>query len=155
MIDQGVNPHICSCSGKTQYDRRSLSHLKNVTPLKSVHFIIKRISSDVAGDPWHSSNGIYPATFTTVIGQGGEGSVLGGELNGVEVALKFVKVGAIKPVVTVNDGFANKETKLSEMSTMNDAKGSCVLKLLGHYRLVYLTKLLKTYFFKFKPTTVL
>ena len=143
MIDQGVNPHIRDHEGDTQYDRYSLSKLNNITPLKSVHFIIKRISSDVAGNPWRYSNGTYPVTFTDVIEQGGEGSVLGGELNGVEVAFKFVKIGEIKYTRKVKDGLANLDTRLSEMRTMNDAKGSCVLEMLGHYRLVHLTKILK------------
>ena len=127
MIDQGVNPHIRDFDGDTQYDLRSLSHLNNITPLKSVYFIIKMISSDVAGNPWRYQNGIYPATFTDVIEQRDEGSVLGGELDGgKKVVFKFVK--------QVVRRLADLETKLSEMSTMNDVAGSCALKILGHYR---------------------
>ena len=134
MIDQGVNPNIRDYKYDTQCDYFSLSHLDNITPLKSVHFIIKTISSNVAGDPWRYQNGIYNATFTDVIGQGGEGSVLGGELNGVEVAFKFVKIGKIKYTEDIEVALADLDTRLSEMSTMNDVADSCALKILGHYR---------------------
>ena len=129
-----MNPHIRDCNGFTEYDYYFLSQLKNVPTLKSVHFIIKSITSTVAGDSWRYTNGIYPVTIIDIIGQGGEGVVLGGELNGVKVALKFVKIGALKFTEFTKDGLADLDTRLSEMTAMNASAGSCVLEVLGHYR---------------------
>ena len=99
-----MNPRIRYYGGYTHYNRYSLAKLKNVPTLKSVHFILKSITSTVAGDPWRYTNGIYPVTIIDIIGQGGEGIVLGGKLNGVKVALKFVKIGALKYAEMMKDG---------------------------------------------------
>ena len=138
MIDGGANPHIVEYSGVNQYDIYSLSNINGAKAMpKSVHFTIKRISAVVAGEPWRTSNGVFPANFTDRIGAGGEGAVIGGELNGVKVAFKFVRVGTIQHKDSVSDGLADLDTRLSEMDSMNAAAGSSVLKLLGHYRLEY------------------
>ena len=49
MVDLGVNPHVRDYGGYTQYDEATFSHLNNITPLKSVYFIVKEISSSIAG----------------------------------------------------------------------------------------------------------
>ena len=138
MIDGGVNPHIRSYTGETEYDYYSLSNLKDAKAMpKSVNFLIKKISPAVPGEPWRTSNGVFPASYTDRIGAGGEGAVIGGELKGKKVAFKFVKVGAIQKKDNVKDGLADLDTRLSEMETMSKAAGSNVLELLGHYRLEY------------------
>ena len=143
MIDGGANPHIVEYSGVNQYDIYSLSKLNGAKAMpKSVNFLIKKISPAVPGEPWRTTNGVFPATFTDRIGAGGEGAVVGGELNGVKVAFKFVRIGTIQHKQNVDDGLADLDSRLSEMETMSKAAGSSVLKLLGHYRLEY--------FFKYK-----
>ena len=138
MIDGGVNPHIRSYTGETEYDYYSLSNLNGARAMpKSVHFKIKSISAAVAGEPWRTTNGVFPAIFTDRIGAGGEGAVVGGELNGVKVAFKFVRIGTIQHKQNVDDGLADLDSRLSEMETMSKAAGSNVLELLGHYRLEY------------------
>ena len=102
---------------------------------KSVNFLIKKISPTVAGEPWRTTNGVFPAIFTDRIGAGGEGAVIGGILNGVKVAFKFVRIGTIQKKDKVSDGLADLDTRLGEMNSMNAAAGSSMLKLLGHYRL--------------------
>ena len=137
MISQGVNPHIINSSGESFYHRHPLSHLKNITPLKSVYFIVKQISNWIVGDPWRYSNGIYPATITDAIGEDGEGMVFDGKLDsGKVVAFKFVRIGAVKATELVSAlVMADLDTRLSKMSTTNPAASSCVLNVLGYYRL--------------------
>lgn len=137
MISQGVNPHIINSSGESFYHRHPLSHLKNITPLKSVYFIVKQISNWIVGDPWRYSNGIYPATITDAIEEDGEGMVFDGKLDsGKKVTFKFARIGAVKVTKFVSTVMADLDTKLSKMSTTNPAAGSCVLEVLGYYRLV-------------------
>jgi len=81
-------------------------------------------------------NGINPATYSEVLGKGGEATVLGAELEecGTKVALKFVKVGAHKPIQYINEAMDDIDTRLNEMIKMNAAAGTRVLEMLGHYR---------------------
>ena len=144
MANRDANPHFVDDKGNTQYKLNSLQHLEKVERLtKSVYFTIKEMDREdgsrfVVGEPWKYKNGIYPATYIKVIGGGGEGTVLGAELKkcGTKVALKFVKVGALKHTKGVDDGLADLDTRLGEMTAMNAVKGSCVLEVFGHYRLV-------------------
>lgn len=131
MVDKGVNPHIRDSQGNTQYAKHNFSNLKNVTHTKSVYFN----AESVVGVPRTYTNGIYPVNITDVIdAKGGEGIVLGGlNWQGVgptgtialgdsncdkKVALKFVKTDGLKHTV------------------LKTVEGSCLLQMLGHYRLV-------------------
>lgn len=134
MIDQGANPHIIDDTGKSSYDFFSLWHLNNFTILKSVYFIVEQFSNSIVGYPWRYSNGVFPATFTELIGKGDGGIVLAGESNGVKVAFKFVKIGTLTVGGKVADALADLDTILSEMTTKNATASSCVFKLFGHYR---------------------
>ena len=80
-------------------------------------------------------NGVYPGRFGRVIGQGGEGTVLSGYWHGEEAAFKFIPVRKQQfGTGFVKDGLADLATRLNEMLTMQSTHGSCILKVLGHYR---------------------
>ena len=79
-------------------------------------------------------NDVYPGQFDRVIGQGGEGTVVSGYWHGEEAAFKFIPVRKQQFQRSVDDGLADLATRLNEMVTMQSTPGSCILKILGHYR---------------------
>ena len=125
----------------TQYDLHSLASLSNIPTVKSIAFSVKSFpctcSTLCAGDlsnEWFYINGVYPGQFDRVIGQGGEGIVLSGYWHGEEAAFKFIPVRKQQAQRKVEDGLADLATRLNEMLTMQSTRGSCILKILGHYR---------------------
>ena len=79
-------------------------------------------------------NGVYPGKFDRVIGHGGEGVVVSGYWHGEEAAFKFIPVQKQQYQRYADDGLADLATRLNEMLTMQSTRGSCILKILGHYR---------------------
>ena len=118
-----------------------MASLPNITTVKSIAYAVKSFpctcSSFCAGDlskEWFYLEGVYPGQFGRVIGQGGEGIVIGGYWHGEEAAFKFTPVRKQQWQDSVKDGLADLATRLNEMLTMQATPGSCILKILGHYR---------------------
>ena len=133
MIDRGVNPFIVQYAGITQYNRWSLTSLSNLPQQKSIYFLVKPFDA-LQHEPWHYETGIFPGEFNDVIGSGGESVVIGGILNGEEVAYKYVDIGQQTHTSTVSEGLADMTTRLNEMHQMESITGSCILSIKGHFR---------------------
>ena len=133
MIDQGVNPFVVYYSGSTQYNHWSLSSLSNLPHQKSIYFQVKQFDA-LHQEPWHYETGVFPGQFNDVIGSGGEGVVLGGILNGEEVAYKYVDIGEQDFKRNTSEGLADMTTRLNEMHQMESITGSCILPIKGHFR---------------------
>ena len=141
LIDAGVNPHVLDHNDETDYNVYSLASLSNIPSVKSIAFAVKSFpctcSTLCGGDlskEWFYLNGVYPGQFDRVIGQGGEGTVLSGFWHGEEAAFKFIPVRKQQFQAKSSDGLADLATRLNEMLTMQSTPGSCILKILGHYR---------------------
>ena len=147
MIDKGVNPFVVDHHGNTEYNQWSLSSekLSNLPQIKSCYFPVK-IFPGFPQVPWQYGNGVFPGQFDVVIGQGGEGTVIGGEMNGEPVAYKFVMWTA-SPCIkqkyigkhqqyasSLNDGLADLDTRLNEMNHMQSISGTCIMPIKGHFR---------------------
>ena len=102
MIDLGANPHIRNSSGWTSYDHFGLSDLNNLPSIKSTFYGIKKFETENLEEPWCYTTGVYDGKFGKVIGKGGEGIVVQGELNGDPAAYKFVVVkGVAQPYLSL------------------------------------------------------
>ena len=131
MIDKGFNPFILSgvVDGYTEYKIRSLSSLSNL-PRKSCYFPVKAFSGFPL-NPWNYENGVFQGQFGDVIGQGGEGTVIGGLFNGEKVAYKFVEIGCSS---SYSEARVDVFTQLNEMYEMQSTTGSCILSIELHFR---------------------
>ena len=61
-------------------------------------------------------------------------AVVSGYWHGEEAAFKFIPVRKQQYQAKTSDGLADLATRLNEMLTMQSTRGSCILKILGHYR---------------------
>ena len=109
--------------------------------IKSIFFAVHSFpctcAVECAGDlsnEWFYQNGVYPGRFGDVIGSGAEGIVVSGIWHGEEAAFKFVPVRAQQFPMFSGDGVADLATRLNELTTMQSVTGTCILKMLGHYR---------------------
>ena len=136
MINAGANPHVINFAGNTHYADYSLSNLEYKTPPpKSIYYTVKKIEDFVADEPFFYTNGIFPGTFDELLGHGGEGSVVRGMWGKLKVAYKFVAVE--------NTLSYNLDKQLNEMTTINAARGTSILDIIGHYRYVLVETLQK------------
>lgn len=135
MIDAGVNSNIINSS---PYGTWSLSDVSNIPTTKSVYFLVKKFRI-FNYDPWFYESGVFPAEYNDSIGFGGEGSVIGAEYNGIEVALKYVEIKQKEwnKMQNTKEVWLDLESQLNEMNQMNSVKGTSILKLIGHFRLVF------------------
>ena len=136
MIDNGFNPYIVKCNGKTEFDSRSLSHLTIPEMPKSVYFSIYPDESYPAEmkEPWYYSNGLFPGDFKELIGKGSEGYVISGKWRGIDAAYKFVEIKNQIFQKKVNDGINDLKKRLTEINSLKAVNGSHILKGYGHFR---------------------
>ena len=107
-------PFIVQYDGTSEYNRRSLSSLSNLPQLKSIYFQVKRFNA-LQHETWHYETGVFHGQFDDVIGRGGESIVVGGILNGEEVAYKYVHIGEQVFKKETREGLADLETRLSQI----------------------------------------
>ena len=85
-------------------------------------------------EPWCYTTGVYDGKFGNVIGKGGEGIVIQGELNGDPAAYKFVVVKGLKFIKTFDDSMADMGKRLQEMEEMLATPGDAILPFEAHFR---------------------
>ena len=138
MIDKGVNTFVVDYHGTSIFERRDLSNLINLPTKKSIFFTTQTFpgfedQTDFP-DPWFYETGIFDGKFTSVVGQGASGTVLSGEWFGKKAAFKFIEIGSHKNHRNNVYNLKTLSEKLSEMSSLQEAKGSKLISFYGHYR---------------------
>ena len=136
MIDSGVNPYIVNYQGRTEFELRSLSHLKIPKMPKSVYFSIypdETYPVEIK-EPWYYMNGVFKGGFEEIIGKGGEGHVISGKWMGLNAAFKFVKIEEQKFSKTMTDRTKDLNKRLTQLNALKTIKGSRILVQYGHYR---------------------
>ena len=136
MIDSGANPYILNYLGKTEFDYYSLSHLTIPEMPKSVYFSIYPDESypSKIQHAWYYVNGVFPANFEELIGNGSEGCVVSGKWMGVDAAFKFVEIKNQKFQKKVNDALKDLKYRLTELNALKAIRGSIILQEFGHFR---------------------
>ena len=136
MINTGVNPYIVDYQGRTEFDLRSLSHLKIPKMPKSVYFSIcpdETYPVEIQ-EPWYYINGVFQGDFKEIIGKGGEGYVISGKWMGLKAAFKFVEIEDQKLLKTTTDRTKDLNKRLTQVNALKLIKGSCILVQFGHFR---------------------
>ena len=140
MIDKGANPFIEDYGGSdyTQFKVFKLRHLSNLPTQKSVFYTTRPFPDDFKNkttfqSPWFYETGVF-GQFSSVIGQGASGTVLSGDWFGKKAAYKFVEIGTQSFQEYSEDALKTLNEKLSEMTSIQAAKGSKIVSLYGHYR---------------------
>ena len=140
MIDNGANPHVVPYAGSdyTQSELENLGHLSNLPTQKSVFFTTRPFPDDfknqtIFPDPWFYRTGVF-GQFESVIGQGASGTVLSGDWFGQKAAFKFVEIGLQQFQSDASEALKTLDEKLTEMTSIQAAKGDKVLPFYGHYR---------------------
>ena len=141
MIERGANPHILDSGGNTAISLWGLDNLPNLPDQRSVYFTIRPIFGDARQRndfqaPWFYQTGVFNGYCQSLIGKGASGTVLRGEWYGKNAAFKFVEVKDQKWQVTTEKALKTLDETLSEMITIQATKGSKIVSLYGHYRLV-------------------
>ena len=138
MIDMGVNPFILNHVGQSNYDFYKLASfgLKNLPSVKSIYFSVRSFETGSLLHPWTYTSGVYPGCYSKVVGLGGEGIVIQGKWASIKAAYKFVPLRNQKLTTHANEALTDLYDKLSQMIEMDATKGSKILNLLGHFRLV-------------------
>ena len=152
MIEKGANPFIVDFEGGSHFDgyrqsswlpinHESLEYLANLPSEKSVYFTIHPIFDEFRDivdlpAPWIYQTGTFDGNFNSVVGSGASGIVISGKWCGKQAAYKFVNVGdqKIQNYVSVQLPILNKQ--LSEMTSIQETKGSKILSFYGHYRYI-------------------
>ena len=139
MIDKGANPFTVRYSGHSHYGGYNLGTLSNLPTEKSIYFTIRPIFDKFECktsflDPWFYKTGIFDGKFNSVIGMGASGTVLSGEWCGEKAAFKFVDIGDQEHLEYASDNLKVLNEKLSEMTSIQETKGSRILSFYGHYR---------------------
>ena len=103
---------------------------------------------------WYYTNGVFDGKFKRVIGQGGERIVIEGEMCGIEVVFKFVKMTEQQFMQNISDGLAELRKRLNEARQYDGTQSELIVPFYGHFRLVLIfspTGLVKTV----QPTNLL
>ena len=139
MINNGANPYIVCCDGKTSFHSYDLGSLSNLPRQKSVYFTIRRTFGESEStpdfpDPWFYKTGVFNGKYDSLIGQGASGTVISGDWAGKKAAFKFVPIGKQEKQEYASDAMKILNDKLSEMTSIQATKGSKVVKFFGHFR---------------------
>ena len=139
MIDKGLNPYVIAHYGRSKFDDYHLGYLSNLPTKKSIYFTTRSIYDEFKSqtnflDPWFYKTDIFDGKFTSVVGKGASGTVLSGEWCGKKAAFKFVDIGAQEFREKSSDSLKILNEKLSEMTSIQETKGSTILSFYGHYR---------------------
>ena len=83
---------------------------------------------------WFYTNGVFDGIFKRIIEEGDEGVVVEGEMCGVPVAFKFVKVTEQHFKNLASDGLAELRKRLNEGRQYDGTESELIVKFYGHFR---------------------
>ena len=146
MLEHGANPFVLYHDNTSQQQHWSLQLASKYLYMpKSIFYTVDPIKcqcqrascTNPFKQAWYYTNGVFNGQFKCVIGRGGEGIVIEGEMCGISVVFKFVSITEQQFMEKVSDGLVELRKRLNEARQYDGTQSDLIVQFYGHFRLVY------------------